>query len=127
MNMPKQEYEDLIEETNGKCGYCGCDVDGRNREIDHVIPHSRGGADEYMNYLVVCRKCNRAKHNKSIEDFKTKINRDKLYYQTIGLMKGSCYATIRHPFGGNIVTTMFVDPRDWWEFRNKKRIEDMVN
>ena len=34
-------------------------------EVDHIIPHSRGGADHIDNVTVICRDCNVRKGNKA--------------------------------------------------------------
>lgn len=38
-----------------KCGAVG------ELHIDHVVPHSKGGADEFKNYQLLCVPCNRSK------------------------------------------------------------------
>lgn len=43
-------------------------VDDNGTEIlmtkDHILPHSKGGADDISNYQTMCRLCNEAKGNK---------------------------------------------------------------
>ena len=34
-------------------------------EVDHVIPHSRGGSDSHDNVRVCCRLCNQSKGNRA--------------------------------------------------------------
>ena len=33
-------------------------------EVDHIIPHSRGGKDHMSNVQVICRRCNQSKGNR---------------------------------------------------------------
>lgn len=40
------------------CAYCG----KPSREIDHIVPVSRGGTSEWSNLTMACRRCNNAKH-----------------------------------------------------------------
>lgn len=49
------------------CAYCG--QVGGILEIDHVIPFSKGGSDELDNLVTSCRKCNRQKKDKTLNEF----------------------------------------------------------
>lgn len=53
---------------NYTCQYCG--IRGGILECDHIIPFSQGGSDELDNLTTACRKCNRSKRDKSVEEFK---------------------------------------------------------
>lgn len=44
-----------------RCQYCGSDADS----IDHVLPRSRGGGDDWDNLAAACRRCNSAKRNRT--------------------------------------------------------------
>ena len=52
---------------NYTCKYCK--IAGGILEIDHVIPYSKGGSNEIENLVTACRKCNRQKKDKSVEEF----------------------------------------------------------
>lgn len=53
------------------CRYCRClvrppgglDADGAPWSIDHLIPVSRGGGNEWDNLAIVCRSCNSTKND----------------------------------------------------------------
>lgn len=47
-----------------KCQYCGAT---RKLTIDHVIPKSRGGSDDWDNLVVACSSCNVKKGDKYLE------------------------------------------------------------
>ncbi|MBE9223670.1 group II intron reverse transcriptase/maturase [Cyanobacterium stanieri LEGE 03274] len=48
----------LLKKQKGRCNDCGhCFKDGDLLEIDHIIPKSRGGKDEYKNLQVLHRHC----------------------------------------------------------------------
>lgn len=51
----------VYKKTPGVCWYCGYDINHKNRTIDHVIPRSKGGGDEYENLVPACSDCNRLK------------------------------------------------------------------
>jgi 5-methylcytosine-specific restriction endonuclease McrA len=41
-------------------------------EIDHVVPMVRGGSHTYENVRCVCKSCNRAKSDMTLDDFLAK-------------------------------------------------------
>lgn len=49
------------------CSYCG--KIGGILECDHIIPFSKGGSNELENLTTACRKCNRQKKDKLVEEF----------------------------------------------------------
>ena len=55
------------------CQYCH--VVGGILEVDHIIPFSKGGSDDFENLVTSCRKCNRQKKDKSVEDFLNNKNK----------------------------------------------------
>ncbi len=50
------------------CQYCGRskETDKVRLELDHIVPVSRGGTDEFSNLTTSCRDCNQGKSNKII-------------------------------------------------------------
>jgi len=74
-------FEENLDRNGGKhqCDYCGQDVyrrksvkgvQGRpnDAQIDHEIPRSRGGHGSQENAHVTCRRCNRFKSTKTLEE-----------------------------------------------------------
>ena len=59
--------------TNGRCFYCGCELDFDNFHMDHFIPRSSGGKQE-NNLVPSCPDCNLSKGSLSIEEFRKKIS-----------------------------------------------------
>ena len=56
---------DVMERDDYKCQICGATVeDGVKLHIDHIIPVSKGGADDIDNLQVLCHKCNLAKKDR---------------------------------------------------------------
>ncbi len=56
--------EQLAEQQNWKCCYCGIRMDGipgvdpAAPTFEHVVPRSKGGLDEIDNLAIACRRCN---------------------------------------------------------------------
>jgi 5-methylcytosine-specific restriction endonuclease McrA len=49
------------------CKYCN--QKGGILEVDHIIPISKGGSNHLSNLTTSCRKCNRQKKDKTVEEF----------------------------------------------------------
>jgi Ca2+/Na+ antiporter len=57
-----QDVKDRVwNRDGGKCVECGSN---ENLEFDHIIPHSKGGANTYRNIQLLCEPCNRSKSAK---------------------------------------------------------------
>lgn len=59
---------------NGRCAYCGCELELNEMQVDHFIAHmSQGGEDTLDNYYPACAVCNRVKTDSSIDRFRENI------------------------------------------------------
>lgn len=58
----------ILNDSNGKCTYCGKDCKG-NYHIDHIIPVSRGGGNNRENLCLSCPMCNWSKKDKTAEEY----------------------------------------------------------
>ncbi|MGB3640168.1 MAG: HNH endonuclease signature motif containing protein [Rivularia sp. (in: cyanobacteria)] len=48
----------LLKKQKGKCSHCGLYFKEDDlMEIDHIIPRSQGGKDEYKNFQLLHRHC----------------------------------------------------------------------
>ncbi len=56
--IPREVKVSVWQRDEGRCIQCGS---AENLEFDHVIPHSRGGADTERNLQLLCADCNREK------------------------------------------------------------------
>ena len=69
-----------------KCAYCGCDLEYKKMQVDHVKPLYKNdnvetlevwgverGKDEESNYYPACARCNRWKSTYSVEMFRKQI------------------------------------------------------
>lgn len=54
----------LLQRDAHRCAYCG----RRSSTVDHVLPRSRGGRDEWLNTVAACRQCNGSKADRTPEE-----------------------------------------------------------
>ena len=59
--IPQDIMDKVWNRDGGKCVKCGSQ---EKLEFDHIIPHSKGGANSYRNLQILCKKCNVEKSNK---------------------------------------------------------------
>jgi 5-methylcytosine-specific restriction endonuclease McrA len=57
---------EVFKKNNYKCVFCGIGKEETSLEIDHIIPHSKGGSDELDNLQTICKSCNLSKSNRII-------------------------------------------------------------
>lgn len=60
----------IYQRDGHKCQYCGAT---RKLTIDHIIPRSRGGGDDWDNLVVACSSCNIKKGDKYLEQTGMKL------------------------------------------------------
>ncbi len=58
--------KNLMHRDKHTCQYCA--RPGGNLTIDHIVPRSKGGQDEWENVVVACLSCNVRKGSKSPEE-----------------------------------------------------------
>lgn len=59
----KPSKEAVFLRDGGKCQYTGKSLDRKNATIDHVLPKSRGGADDWTNVALTSKELNSKKGN----------------------------------------------------------------
>lgn len=69
----RQRVRDL---TDGRCVYCESEL-GDEWHVDHMVPHSQGGPDNFTNYVPACKSCNTTKHARHVVEF---IRNGKRYW-----------------------------------------------
>jgi 5-methylcytosine-specific restriction endonuclease McrA len=57
--------KEWLDKKQGECVYCGDEA----KHIDHIIPLSKGGLHTFENLQLICRRCNVAKNNDTVEEF----------------------------------------------------------
>ncbi len=59
-----QEWEDILEQYNYRCAYCGIEFNCENLPTrDHIIPISKSGHNIKENVVSACQSCNSKKYN----------------------------------------------------------------
>lgn len=64
------ERQQVYNKFKGHCAYCGCEIEFKDMQVDHIEPLELGGADELYNMYPACRSCNHYKHTLTIEKFR---------------------------------------------------------
>lgn len=72
--IPPEVRQELYEEFDGRCGYCGTELN-TTWHADHITPVRKGGGDERDNLIASCISCNLAKNSLSIEQFRNHLER----------------------------------------------------
>lgn len=69
-------YEDNIKKYGTlTCYICTIPIEFGNDALEHRIPLSRGGTNDYSNLSISCRRCNHLKHNHTVEEYFNKIGK----------------------------------------------------
>lgn len=58
----------VYERDNFTCHYCGLHANEDELQIDHIIPVSRGGTNDFSNLVTSCSKCNKKKGARCEQD-----------------------------------------------------------
>jgi ATP adenylyltransferase len=62
-------YE-VLKKARYRCELCGISADQKALEVDHIVPASRGGADDISNFQALCYSCNAMKRDRDTADFR---------------------------------------------------------
>ena len=73
--MTENKRQRIYYKTDGRCAYCGCEINLKNMQIGHVVPMRRGGTNDEKNLLPVCRSCNHRKGSSTLEHFRREVER----------------------------------------------------
>lgn len=74
----RRKFSDYEKKTvyangNGRCALCGKPIDFERMTIDHRIPLSRGGTNEFSNLQPTCGVCNLLKNSLTMPELMEKI------------------------------------------------------
>lgn len=89
--LTQKERMEVYRKMGGHCAYCGCILEYKDMQVDHVMPlngWSEEGADTLDNMLPACRSCNHYKSAMNLESFRkmvenmpTALARDSVTYR----------------------------------------------
>ena len=91
--ISKKIRETVYNKYNGHCAYCGCEIEMKDMQVDHIQPKYRGyfqyalevGSDDISNLNLSCRMCNYYKGMSDLEVFRNKL-------------KGTLMPNVQRPF-----------------------------
>ena len=64
----------VYEKYNGHCAYCGCQIEYKDMQVDHIVSvYWYGGKNELSNYMPACRACNFYKSSMTLEKFRERL------------------------------------------------------
>jgi hypothetical protein len=73
----------VYDKFNGHCAYCGCEIEMRDMQVDHIVPKYRNnemwhqseiGTDDISNLNPSCRMCNYYKRMNDLETFRNNLS-----------------------------------------------------
>ena len=102
--LTKEQRYQVYNKYNGRCAYCGCEIEYKDMQVDHLIPLCQSDnpdIDEKLwdmeNLMPACRLCNHYKRSYTLEHFREaiekipfKLNRDSYIYRV-----GSKYGVVK--------------------------------
>ena len=65
--MNKATRIKVWEKYNKRCAYCGCELEYKDMQVDHIESRYYGGSDDIENLNPSCRMCNFYKQENSVE------------------------------------------------------------
>lgn len=68
------ERKTVYANGNGKCGICGKSIEFADMTIDHKIPLSRGGTNDFRNLQPACHTCNLMKNMLTMPELLDRIS-----------------------------------------------------
>jgi predicted RNA-binding protein with TRAM domain len=95
---------EIYERDNHTCQYCQNQFERSELTIEHIVPVSKKGINDRVNYVTACRSCNSSKRDEDLSDFLNR--RDDLSVSAEDI-----------PIHGDIVLDTIELPQDYREAR----------
>ena len=107
--LPPLSNPALFKRDGNTCLYCGKHQGDGELTRDHVVPVSRGGADQWDNVVASCRRCNHFKGSRLLEETSMELlalpyvpnYSEYLALINSGRILGDQMAFLRKSFGAN--------------------------
>ncbi len=64
----KFNRKNIFARDDNTCQYCGKCFPSSELSLEHVVPKSRGGKNDWTNIVCACTKCNKRKGNKTLKE-----------------------------------------------------------
>ena len=86
--ISKKTREIVYNKYNGHCAYCGCEIEMKDMQVDHIVPKYRNnekwikgeiGTDDISNLNPSCRMCNFYKGMSRIDAFRTRLRNNLMF------------------------------------------------
>ena len=77
--IPKQVRQQVYDKCNGHCAYCGCKLDIKDMQVDHIESvyraeyNGKDADDTIYNYMPACRACNFYKGTFTLKQFRSHL------------------------------------------------------
>lgn len=72
--IPKKIREQVYKKYNGHCANCGCELDYKDMQVDHVVAvYGHNGGNDIENLMPSCRMCNFYKGVFHLDDFRKSL------------------------------------------------------
>ena len=71
--ITKKQREQIYNKYNGRCAYCGQNIEYKEMQVDHIKAKYLGGEDKIENYVPACKPCNFYKTTLDIDSFRNRI------------------------------------------------------
>ena len=96
--IPKQTRLAVYDKCSGHCGYCGCELEYKDMQVDHMQPLRVGGVDSIENMMPACRSCNHYKATFNVAGFRIYLSGiyQRLMRDSIPFQVGSRFGIIEH-------------------------------
>jgi hypothetical protein len=69
----RSEWRQARLETSPRCDFCTRILTVTTATIDHAVPVSQGGVDAPENWLLACRRCNQAKGEDTVDQYRERL------------------------------------------------------
>lgn len=66
-DFSKSDWDECLAHFNNSCAYCG--KPSKILQVEHVTPLSRNGSHTKTNIVPACKKCNRDKFTKTLDEW----------------------------------------------------------